>query len=183
MPSTTETTAADVLRHVEDGVARITLNRPDAGNAMTSAMRDQIAAWVQDASADLSVRVVVITGAGDKAFCTGADLRGMNTSATPAARRCAGRRHGRRGEDHPQRLAAARRLHPRLRKAGHRRGQRNGSGRRHAPGPGVRSGGGRRGGEVHRGLRPAGHRPRRRRRMAAGPAGRDPEGQGAVLLR
>ncbi len=84
MPSTTETTAAnDVLRHVEDGVARITLNRPDAGNAMTSAMRDQIAAWVQDASADLSVRVVVITGAGDKAFCTGADLRGMNTSARP----------------------------------------------------------------------------------------------------
>jgi 2-(1,2-epoxy-1,2-dihydrophenyl)acetyl-CoA isomerase len=81
---TTEAPAGDdVIRHTEDGVARITLNRPDAGNAMTSAMRDQIGTWVQDASADLAVRVVVITGAGDKAFCTGADLRG---SATPHQR-------------------------------------------------------------------------------------------------
>jgi 2-(1,2-epoxy-1,2-dihydrophenyl)acetyl-CoA isomerase len=66
----------DVLRSIEGGVARITLNRPDAGNAMTSAMRDQISDWMQDASADLHVRVVVITGAGDRSFCTGADLRG-----------------------------------------------------------------------------------------------------------
>jgi 2-(1,2-epoxy-1,2-dihydrophenyl)acetyl-CoA isomerase len=43
---------------------------------MTSAMRDQVSQWIQDASADLRVRVVVITAAGDKAFCTGADLRG-----------------------------------------------------------------------------------------------------------
>jgi 2-(1,2-epoxy-1,2-dihydrophenyl)acetyl-CoA isomerase len=43
---------------------------------MTQFMRDQIAAWVRDASSDLFVRVVVITAAGDKAFCTGADLRG-----------------------------------------------------------------------------------------------------------
>jgi len=85
MSTTTEAPAGnDVLRSIEEGVARITLNRPDAGNAMTSAMRDQISEWVQDASADLSVRVVVITGAGDKAFCTGADLRGGR--ATPRAR-------------------------------------------------------------------------------------------------
>ena len=84
MPSTTEIPAGDdVLRHIEDGVARITLNRPDAGNAMTSAMRDQIGEWVQDASADLDVRVVVITGAGDRAFCTGADLRGGRGAAHP----------------------------------------------------------------------------------------------------
>jgi len=77
MSTTTEAAAGrDVIRHIEDGVARITLNRPDAGNAMTSAMRDQIGEWVQDASADLNVRVVIITGAGEKAFCTGADLRG-----------------------------------------------------------------------------------------------------------
>jgi len=66
----------DVTRRIEAGVAWITLNRPDAGNAMTGAMRDQISEWVQDASSDLFVRVVVITAAGDKAFCTGADLRG-----------------------------------------------------------------------------------------------------------
>jgi 2-(1,2-epoxy-1,2-dihydrophenyl)acetyl-CoA isomerase len=68
----------DVIRRIEDGVAWVTLNRPDAGNAMTSAMRDQISQWVQDASADLHVRVVVITATGDAAFCTGADLRGVH---------------------------------------------------------------------------------------------------------
>ncbi len=84
MPTITETPSGnDVIRHIENGVARITLNRPDAGNAMTSAMRDQIGEWVQDASADLAVRVVVITGAGDKAFCTGADLRGGRAAPRP----------------------------------------------------------------------------------------------------
>ena len=43
---------------------------------MTAAMRDQISDWLEEASADLAVRVVVITAAGDRAFCTGADLRG-----------------------------------------------------------------------------------------------------------
>jgi 2-(1,2-epoxy-1,2-dihydrophenyl)acetyl-CoA isomerase len=66
----------DLIRRIEDGICWITLNRPDAGNAMTQYMRDQIAEWVHDASADLFVRVVVITAAGEKAFCTGADLRG-----------------------------------------------------------------------------------------------------------
>ena len=78
--SETTTTAdpigEDVTRRIEDGVCWITLNRPDAGNAMTQYMRDQIAAWVRDASGDLFVRVVVIRAAGDKAFCSGADLRG-----------------------------------------------------------------------------------------------------------
>ena len=74
----------DVIRRIENGVAWVTLNRPDAGNAMTSAMRDQISEWVQDASADLHVRVVVITAAGDRAFCTGADLR--RTRAAPGER-------------------------------------------------------------------------------------------------
>ncbi len=64
-----------VLRRVEDGVAWITLNRPEAGNAITAAMRDQVIVWLEEASADLAVRVVVLTGAGEKGFCTGADLR------------------------------------------------------------------------------------------------------------
>ncbi len=64
-----------VLRRVADGVAWITLNRPDAGNAITSAMRDQVVVWLEEASADLAVRAVVLTGAGEKGFCTGADLR------------------------------------------------------------------------------------------------------------
>ena len=81
--STESNAGDDVTRRVEDGVCWITLNRPDAGNAVTQSMRDQIAGWVRDASADLFVRVVVITGAGDKAFCSGADLRGGRLPARP----------------------------------------------------------------------------------------------------
>jgi len=70
---------------LEDGVAWITLNRPEAGNAITAAMRDRIIRWLEDASADLAVRVVVLTGAGEKGFCTGADLRSQEPGpARPA---------------------------------------------------------------------------------------------------
>jgi 2-(1,2-epoxy-1,2-dihydrophenyl)acetyl-CoA isomerase len=72
-----DTAVADdaVLRRLEDGVCWITLNRPEAGNAITAAMRDQIVAWLDEASADLAVRVVVLAGTGERGFCTGADLR------------------------------------------------------------------------------------------------------------
>ena len=65
----------DLLLHEANGVASITLNRPEAGNAMTPAMRDQIVLWLRDLSASYTARAVVITGAGEKGFCTGADLR------------------------------------------------------------------------------------------------------------
>ncbi len=64
-----------VLRRIDAGVCWITLNRPEAGNAITAAMRDQVVVWLEEASADLAVRAVVLTGAGEKGFCTGADLR------------------------------------------------------------------------------------------------------------
>jgi 2-(1,2-epoxy-1,2-dihydrophenyl)acetyl-CoA isomerase len=73
----------DLTRRIADGVCWITLNRPEAGNALTQFMRDRIAEWVRDASADLFVRVVVITGTGDNAFCTGADLRGGRLTPRP----------------------------------------------------------------------------------------------------
>ena len=66
-------------------MATITLNRPEAGNAITAAMRDQVVVWLEEASADLAVRVVVLTGAGEKGFCTGADLRSQEAGpARPA---------------------------------------------------------------------------------------------------
>ncbi len=64
-----------VLRRVDDGVCRITLNRPEAGNAITAAMRNRMVEWLEEASADLAVRAIVLTGSGEKGFCTGADLR------------------------------------------------------------------------------------------------------------
>ena len=74
---------SDLLRRLEDGVLWITLNRPDAGNAMTTPMRDQIGDWMIEASADPWVRVVVLTGAGEKGFCTGADIRSQRRDPPP----------------------------------------------------------------------------------------------------
>ncbi|MBF6555000.1 MAG: enoyl-CoA hydratase/isomerase family protein [Acidimicrobiales bacterium] len=73
--SQAELASGTVLRRIEEGVAWITLNRPEAGNALTAEMREQLIAWLDEASADLAVRAVVLTGAGEKGFCTGADLR------------------------------------------------------------------------------------------------------------
>jgi len=65
----------DQVRHeVDAGIARITLNRPDVGNALSPAQRDRIIDLLERASGDLNVRVVVI-GATGRHFCTGADLR------------------------------------------------------------------------------------------------------------
>ena len=64
----------DLRYEVTDGVARLTLNRPDAANAITPDQRNRMIELLEAASADLHVRVVVL-GATGKHFCTGADLR------------------------------------------------------------------------------------------------------------
>ena len=58
----------------EDSVARLVLDRPEAKNALTVEMRDEIVARVRQARADQDVRCLMITGVGD-AFCAGMDLR------------------------------------------------------------------------------------------------------------
>lgn len=60
---------------LENHVAWITLNRPDARNAINDAMREELFAVLAEARSNPDVRAVVITGAG-KGFCTGADLSG-----------------------------------------------------------------------------------------------------------
>ncbi len=65
----------DLVRYeVADGIARITIDREDARNALTWDMRDRLGDLFEQASDDLAVRVVVLTGTG-RAFCAGADLR------------------------------------------------------------------------------------------------------------
>ena len=59
---------------LDDAVATITLNRPQARNALTAEMKDALLAAVGKAAADTAVRAVIITGAGE-AFCSGQDLR------------------------------------------------------------------------------------------------------------
>ncbi len=62
-----------LLYTVDDGIATITLNRPEKMNAFTAQMRDDLVAAFDATDADDAVRVVIITGAG-RAFCAGADL-------------------------------------------------------------------------------------------------------------
>ncbi|MEY2570058.1 MAG: hypothetical protein QOE63_408, partial [Acidimicrobiaceae bacterium] len=57
---------------VANGVARVTINRPEAGNSLTGEMRDRLAGTFEELSATLGVRAIVLTGAGDRHFCTGA---------------------------------------------------------------------------------------------------------------
>jgi enoyl-CoA hydratase/carnithine racemase len=64
------------LYDVDAGAARVTINRPERRNAMSFGVMDGLRTAFADARADDAVRVVVLTGAGDKAFCAGADLGG-----------------------------------------------------------------------------------------------------------
>jgi 1,4-dihydroxy-2-naphthoyl-CoA synthase len=57
------------------GVARITINRPEAYNAFTTSTQDELIKALEDAASDATVGVVVFTGAGNKAFCTGGDAK------------------------------------------------------------------------------------------------------------
>lgn len=64
-----------VVTDVEDGVLTITINRPEAMNALNLAVSDGVARAMTLAESDHAVRVVVLAGAGDRAFSAGADLK------------------------------------------------------------------------------------------------------------
>ncbi len=64
----------DLLYTVAGGVGRITFNRPQARNAMTFAMYDRLAAICNEAGADNTMRAMILTGTGDKAFAAGTDI-------------------------------------------------------------------------------------------------------------
>lgn len=64
----------NILYEKVGGVANITLNRPQFLNALTTTMRQEVIDALEEAEADGEVRVVVIRGAGEKAFCAGADI-------------------------------------------------------------------------------------------------------------
>lgn len=66
----------NILYEVQDHVAVITLNRPDRMNAWTQSMGREIQDALAGAEEDDDVRAVILTGAGDRAFCAGADLEG-----------------------------------------------------------------------------------------------------------
>ena len=75
----------EILYTVEDGVAVVTLNRPDRLNAWTGVMHQEVKAAMRAASDDTAVRVIVLTGAG-RGFCAGADMQNLQTIQGGATR-------------------------------------------------------------------------------------------------
>ena len=174
----------DQVQHrVENRVAWITLNRPEVRNAITPDQRERVIELLEDASA----RSDVGCGRAHR------HRRGLLHRRRPARRAPSRPRPSPRGRPTAIMGDAARMI-----RRGAQRlvaavldcekpvvGAVNGTaaGHRRPPGLRLRPGGGGRGGALHRGLRPPGHLPRRRRRLPAAPADRPPEGQGAHLLR
>src|SRR5574341_840768 len=74
---------ADLLYDVRDGVGRITFNRPQARNAFTFGMYERLAAICERANSDRSLKVLILTGAGDKAFASGTDINQFRAFKTP----------------------------------------------------------------------------------------------------
>jgi 2-(1,2-epoxy-1,2-dihydrophenyl)acetyl-CoA isomerase len=65
----------ELLATLEHGVLTLTINRVDSSNAIPFYVRDRLIRHFQEAHANLEVRVIVLTGAGERHFCTGSDLR------------------------------------------------------------------------------------------------------------
>jgi len=66
-----------VTYDVRNGIAWLTINRPEARNSLNKAVRDGLFDGVRTFNADGTAKVLVLTGAGDKAFCAGGDLKEM----------------------------------------------------------------------------------------------------------
>jgi enoyl-CoA hydratase len=73
----------DLLYDLQDGIARITFNRPEARNALTFAMYDRLAEICHNAAQDPHIRALILTGAGDKAFAAGTDISQFRAFTSP----------------------------------------------------------------------------------------------------
>lgn len=84
-----DTPADELVFEKRDHIAYITLNRPQRGNSLTGSMRTEMREIWSEVRDDPSVRVAIVTGAGDRHFCTGADVGavagrgGMSTGRGP----------------------------------------------------------------------------------------------------
>ena len=75
--------ADDLVFERQDGIGRITFNRPQARNAFTFAMYERLAAICEEADRDHSLKVLVLRGAGDKAFAAGTDINQFRDFKSP----------------------------------------------------------------------------------------------------
>jgi len=75
-----------LLYEKHDKVATVTLNRPKALNALNTGLLTDLRDALVDAEADVDIRVIVLTGAGDRAFCAGADIQELRDKSAIEAR-------------------------------------------------------------------------------------------------
>ena len=87
VPAWAPSLTATRLSVAGDGVATVTLDRPEAANARNQQMRDELKAIWSGIADDAAIRAVVLTGAGDRFFCAGMDLKEAGVPETPAERR------------------------------------------------------------------------------------------------
>jgi enoyl-CoA hydratase len=73
----------DLLYEISDGIARVTFNRPEARNALTFAMYERLAEVCAEVDRDRSIRALILSGAGDKAFAAGTDISLFRSFKTP----------------------------------------------------------------------------------------------------
>ena len=85
----------------QSGVAELTINRPKALNALNLTVLEELEQAAQKVAADTAVKVLIVTGSGDKAFVAGADIRQMQTMDS-----CQGHQFARRGQQVLGRLSA-----------------------------------------------------------------------------
>ena len=76
-----------IIYEIKDGTGYVTLNRPQALNTYNMKMRDELWQVLQAIKSDDEVRVVIFRGAGEKAFCAGADLSEFLTAPSPVIAR------------------------------------------------------------------------------------------------
>jgi enoyl-CoA hydratase/carnithine racemase len=76
-------TSEDLLCSVKDGIAHLTFNRPQARNALTFAMYEQMASICEAINDDRSIKALIMTGTGDKAFASGTDISQFRAFKTP----------------------------------------------------------------------------------------------------
>jgi enoyl-CoA hydratase/carnithine racemase len=70
----------DIILEKKDHIATLTLNRPDKMNSMTLETREEVVAALDEVNDDDDMRVLIITGAGDRAFCAGVDVGVMSSA-------------------------------------------------------------------------------------------------------
>ncbi|MGO8955329.1 MAG: enoyl-CoA hydratase/isomerase family protein [Rhodomicrobium sp.] len=80
---TTGSTTQDLLFEASGGIARITINRPSARNAFTLEMYEKLAQSCEAIDADDTIRVLILTGGGEKAFSSGTDISAFRDFKTP----------------------------------------------------------------------------------------------------